>query len=81
MDPVLLIGIIIVLGFLGARLSDFVRIPWVVGYIIVGVILGSSGFNFLPSHLVNRLDERGEIESAKDVEAHLDRVEVKKIET
>jgi len=56
LDPFLLIGIIIVLGFAGARVSDFVRIPWVVGYIIVGVILGSSGFNFLHPHLVGRLE-------------------------
>ncbi len=56
MDPFLLIGIIIVLGFFGARLSDSIRIPWVVGYIVVGVILGSSGFNLVNPQLVQRLE-------------------------
>lgn len=56
MDPFLVIGIIIILGFIGARFSDFVRIPWVVGYIIVGVILGSSGFNFINARMINTLE-------------------------
>jgi len=56
LDPFLLIGIIIVLGFIGARLSDVIRIPWVVGYIIVGVILGYSGFNLINPPTVAKLE-------------------------
>jgi Kef-type K+ transport system membrane component KefB len=54
--PFLLVGIIIVLGFIGARLSDFIRIPWVVGYILIGVILGTSGFNLITLKLVGKLE-------------------------
>jgi len=37
----------ILLGFVGARLADVVNIPWVVGYIAIGVVLGVSGFGII----------------------------------
>lgn len=46
----------IVLGFAGARLSDKIRIPWVVGYILVGVVLGRSGFGLLSPDLIEALN-------------------------
>ncbi|MDO9557064.1 MAG: cation:proton antiporter [Coriobacteriia bacterium] len=46
----------VVLGFLGARLSDKIHIPWVVGYILVGVLLGRSGVGFLSADLVETLN-------------------------
>jgi len=46
----------IVLGFIGARLSDKIRIPWVVGYILIGVVLGKSGFGLLDAELVEALN-------------------------
>lgn len=52
----LTVGLMIVLGFLGARLSDKIRIPWVVGYILVGVLLGGSGLGLLSADLVEALN-------------------------
>ncbi|MBN1192207.1 MAG: cation:proton antiporter [Coriobacteriia bacterium] len=52
----LTVGIMIVLGFTGARLSDKIRIPWVVGYILVGVVLGTSGIGLLDAELIEALN-------------------------
>jgi len=52
----LTVGIMVVLGFAGARLSDKIRIPWVVGYILVGVLLGTSGFGLLDAQLIEALN-------------------------
>ncbi|MBT3294627.1 MAG: sodium:proton exchanger [Verrucomicrobia bacterium] len=43
----LLIGFAIVAGSLGGRLFQRLRIPQVVGYIVIGAILGKSGFRFI----------------------------------
>lgn len=56
MDPFLLIGILVILGFLGARVSDRFRVPWVVGYILVGVLLGTSGIGLIGPAVVEQLD-------------------------
>ncbi len=52
----LTVGMMIVLGFVGARLSDKIRIPWVVGYILVGVVLGQSGVGLLGPDLIEALN-------------------------
>ncbi|MBN2405969.1 MAG: cation:proton antiporter [Coriobacteriia bacterium] len=56
LGPFLTVGLMIVLGFAGARLSDKIRIPWVVGYILVGVALGGSGFGLLDAPLIEALN-------------------------
>ena len=43
----LLIGFAIVAGTLGGRLFQRLRIPQVVGYIVIGAILGKSGLRFI----------------------------------
>ena len=43
----LLIGSAIVAGTLGGRLFQRLRIPQVVGYIVIGAILGKSGLHFI----------------------------------
>jgi len=47
MNLILLIGIIILAGFLGKKLSNRVKLPGVTGYLIIGVILGQSLFNIV----------------------------------
>ena len=44
---VLLMGIIMTFGAIGGRLFQKLRIPQVVGYIVIGIIIGSSGFQVL----------------------------------
>lgn len=44
---VLLIGLIMFFGAVGGRLFQRFRIPQVVGYIVIGIIIGSSGFQIL----------------------------------
>ncbi|MDH4140335.1 MAG: cation:proton antiporter [Coriobacteriia bacterium] len=55
-STLLIVGIIGVLGFLGARFSDRIHIPWVVGYILVGVVLGASGFHLISEGVVEALN-------------------------
>lgn len=44
---VLLIGLIMFFGAVGGRLFQRLRIPQVVGYIVIGILIGSSGFQIL----------------------------------
>lgn len=55
MDILLILGIAISGGFLGAKLFRAIRIPQVVGYIIIGVILGVSGAKILTLDLIDNL--------------------------
>lgn len=47
MNYLLLIGIIILSGYLGKKLSNRIKLPGVTGYLIMGVLLGCSLFNLL----------------------------------
>ncbi len=51
----LLIGSAILAGTVGARLFQWLRIPQVVGYIVIGVIVGESGFGILDTKALDSL--------------------------
>lgn len=53
---VLLLGIIMLLGSIGGRLFQKLKIPQVVGYIVIGIILGSSGLQILGSDTISALN-------------------------
>jgi len=53
---VLLLGIIMLFGSIGGRLFQKLRIPQVVGYIVIGIIIGSSGFQVLGSKTIEALN-------------------------
>ncbi len=55
LNVILLLGIIVFFGTLGGRLFQVLKIPQVVGYITVGIILGLSGFNFISTTILNEL--------------------------
>ena len=44
---ILLLGIIMFFGALGGRIFQKLKIPQVVGYIVIGILIGSSGFQIL----------------------------------
>jgi len=51
--PILLvIGFALFLGTNGARLFQWLRIPQVVGYIVIGMIIGKSGFGIINSDII-----------------------------
>jgi Kef-type K+ transport system membrane component KefB len=54
MNFVLLIGIIILTGFLGKKLSNLVKLPGVTGYLIVGVLLGQSLLNLVKPEFLDK---------------------------
>ncbi|MCD6397197.1 MAG: cation:proton antiporter [Spirochaetaceae bacterium] len=51
----LLVGIIVFFGTLGGRLFQILKIPQVVGYITVGIILGLSGIRFINTEILESL--------------------------
>ncbi|MBR5646487.1 MAG: cation:proton antiporter [Treponema sp.] len=53
---VLLLGIILFAGALGGWLFKKLKIPQVVGYIVIGIIIGSSGFHILEPNVIQALD-------------------------
>lgn len=53
---VLLLGIIIFMGAFGGWLFQKLKIPQVVGYIVMGIIIGSSGFHVLEPNVIAALD-------------------------
>lgn len=53
---ILFLGIILFGGAVGGRLFQRIKIPQVVGYIIIGVILGQSGLRFIGLDMINKLE-------------------------
>ena len=53
---ILLLGIIMFFGSIGGRLFQKLKIPQVVGYIVIGIIIGSSGFQILGSQTILALN-------------------------
>lgn len=50
------IGLLLSLTFLGSKLFQHFGIPQVVGYIVLGTLLGSSFLNIIPLELANDLE-------------------------
>ena len=53
MDTILLLGIALMAALGAGRFGDKVGIPQVVGYIVVGLLLGNSGLNIFSPALVD----------------------------
>lgn len=53
---ILLLGFILLLGTLGGRLFQRLKIPQVVGYIVIGILIGQSGFRILSSNVITALN-------------------------
>jgi len=55
MNELLAIGILIVIGVIGAKLINKLRLPSVVGWLIVGAILGQSGLKLFTPDFLERV--------------------------
>lgn len=53
---ILLLGLIMFLGAIGGRLFQKLKIPQVVGYIVIGIIIGQSGFQLLSAGVITALE-------------------------
>lgn len=54
-NGLLLLGLALLAGTVGGKLFQRIKIPQVVGYIIIGIILGQSGFNIINQEMVRSL--------------------------
>ncbi len=61
MSNILLVGLILVLALAGGHLVKFIRIPEVVGYFVIGLLLGPSFSQILSSETVTTLEFFSEI--------------------
>jgi len=52
---ILLLGLVLSLGTLGGRLFQFLKIPQVVGYIAIGILIGQSGLRLIDVNIVGEL--------------------------
>ncbi len=53
---ILIMGLAIFLGTIGARLFQKLRIPQVVGYIVIGLIIGEPCLKIITSEVVGRME-------------------------
>lgn len=53
---ILLLGFILLLGTIGGRSFQKLKIPQVVGYIVIGILIGQSGFQILSSNVITALN-------------------------
>ena len=53
-EIVISLGIILILGFLMTRITKLLKLPNVVAYLVVGIILGPSVINLIPSEFISR---------------------------
>ena len=51
---VLSLGIILILGFLMTRLTKLLKLPSVIAYLLVGIIIGPSLINLIPKEVIDR---------------------------
>ena len=51
---VLSLGIILILGFLMTRLTKLLKLPNVIAYLLVGILIGPSIINLIPSEFISR---------------------------
>ena len=51
---VISLGIILILGFLMTRLTKLLKLPSVIAYLLVGIIIGPSLINLIPSEFISR---------------------------
>jgi Kef-type K+ transport system membrane component KefB len=56
MNLILVVGIMIIVGFLGGLASGKLKFPMITGYIIVGVLLSPSLLNIIPRETVGELN-------------------------
>jgi Kef-type K+ transport system membrane component KefB len=55
LNTLFLIGLLIVIGFLGGRASNRLKFPGVVGYLLAGLIIGPSFLNILNPEMLDNL--------------------------
>lgn len=55
LNIILLMGLAIFLGTTGARIFQKFRVPQVVGYVVIGLVIGESGFNLIGREAVEIL--------------------------
>jgi NhaP-type Na+/H+ or K+/H+ antiporter len=55
LDTLAILGFLIAVSFLGSKIFKHIGIPQVVGYIVFGVLLGTSFLNIVPLELSNEL--------------------------
>ncbi|MFH1616833.1 MAG: cation:proton antiporter [Planctomycetota bacterium] len=55
LNIILLVGVLIFAGILAAKFSQKFRIPQVIGYVLIGLILGESVLNLVPTETVDSL--------------------------
>ena len=48
------LGVILILGFLMTRLTKLLRLPNVIAYLVVGIIIGPSLVNMIPGEFITR---------------------------
>ena len=61
LDELAILGLTIVSAYLGSKLVQRLGIPQVVGFILVGLLLGTSFLNLIPLELTHQLDFVSEI--------------------
>ncbi len=61
MDILFLISIALLIGYIGGKLSGLLKLPGVVGYILIGLILGPSFLNIFDMHIVESMGIVGDV--------------------
>ncbi len=56
MEILLLLGLSLLLGYIGSIISGHFKLPGVVGYIIIGLLLGPSFLDLFTPHLLEKMD-------------------------
>ncbi len=56
MNIALAVGIIVLVGFIGGKVTHRVRLPMITGYIVVGVLIRPSLLNVVPEDIIADLD-------------------------
>lgn len=55
-NEVVVLGLLLLGGYIGGEVANFLKFPAVTGYIVMGIFLGPSVLNFVPSHMIQEFN-------------------------
>ncbi|MBN2374231.1 cation:proton antiporter [bacterium] len=55
-NQIIVMGLLLLLGFAGGKIVQFINLPSVTGYVLIGILLGASAIDIIRNHMLESLN-------------------------